>query len=274
MRVQSNTGVERFVDGVTLVEIQHSSADNNDDGVNSAGGASAAAAAAAGSTESSTQPSSARERAVVCDDDVDDVDDEHDDQHARDGHTGPQTGRGSSHQRDGNGPTDVCHDELDHDSNFAVGDDSGTSVVRSSHHPFAQHCSDRATVFGAWLESPAFQLRTLLGEGASVLDVAGGKGELTLTLTMAGVRAVLVDPRQGKLSRRQRKALRRSDREPFECVHAMFGGTSQEDIERKSRRVCVCARVVCDCLQRECGQMALFLCHVCLCACGVPVLKT
>eukprot|EP00038_Savillea_parva_P015572 m.14343 g.14343 ORF g.14343 m.14343 type:complete len:623 (+) comp3144_c0_seq2:72-1940(+) len=135
------------------------------------------------------------------------------------------------------------------------------SSLEHTRQVTTQHCSDRAKVFGDWLID-TFDLHRRLGctdnlsgtadidgtttrepwsshsdtdherhsdnnggrEGAAVLDVAGGKGELSLMLTLANIRSIVVDPREGKLSRRQRKALRRSKLESFQCVHAMFGG--------------------------------------------------
>ena len=60
------------------------------------------------------------------------------------------------------------------------------------------------------------------GSSGSILDVAGGKGELSLHLALSGHRVTLVDPRptSGFLSKWQRKLLRRSGQPPF-TVHVM-----------------------------------------------------
>ena len=71
------------------------------------------------------------------------------------------------------------------------------------------------------------------GEGhtRSVLDVAGGRGELSLHLTLLGLPCTLVDPRptSGFLSKWQRKRLRKSSRDPFRVVHAFFGEEGGEE---------------------------------------------
>ena len=50
---------------------------------------------------------------------------------------------------------------------------------------------------------------SFLNSGSGVLDVAGGKGELTYLLMMEGVKCTLVDPREkiAQLNKRQRKAV-------------------------------------------------------------------
>ena len=64
-----------------------------------------------------------------------------------------------------------------------------------------------------------------------VLDVAGGKGELSLHLTLAGARVTLVDPRKnsGYLSKWQRKLLRRSGRPPFDVTRSLFTDDAADD---------------------------------------------
>jgi hypothetical protein len=75
-----------------------------------------------------------------------------------------------------------------------------------------------------------------VGKGG-VLDVAGGKGELSLFLTLAGVPCTLVDPRpsSGFLSRWQRKLLRRSGKPPFEVVRELFGDAGGEASAKRAR---------------------------------------
>ena len=84
------------------------------------------------------------------------------------------------------------------------------------------HCSERASIFGQWvIDNFGAAVRA---SGKEVLDVAGGKGELSLYLTLGGLKCTLVDPREssGFLSHRQRKQLRRSGLPPFEVVREEF----------------------------------------------------
>ena len=85
-----------------------------------------------------------------------------------------------------------------------------------------RHCSERARVFGEWVLAK-FGPR-LQRDGLTVVDVAGGKGELSLLLTLEGLECVVVDPRPDcKLSRRQRKQLRKSGTTDFAVVEHEFG---------------------------------------------------
>ncbi len=110
--------------------------------------------------------------------------------------------------------------------------DEGRVASRSSPHADVRHeyCHERCTVFGSWVLD-VFGDRLGLragGEGGEVLDVAGGKGELSLFLALRGVRCTLVDPRVSFLSRRQRKQLRRSaSARPFERVREEFVAGSE-----------------------------------------------
>ena len=74
------------------------------------------------------------------------------------------------------------------------------------------------------------------------LDVAGGRGELSLHLALAGVPSTLVDPRpsSGYLSKWQRKLLRKSGKPPFQVVHQFFGeagGEASAELARHSSLV-------------------------------------
>uniref|UniRef100_A0A0G4HX71 Methyltransferase domain-containing protein n=1 Tax=Chromera velia CCMP2878 TaxID=1169474 RepID=A0A0G4HX71_9ALVE len=120
----------------------------------------------------------------------------------------------------------------------------------------SRHCSERARVFGRWVvdvflpscgrevssahhfvphESSFGEERDDQSPAKSpkgsrpVLDVAGGKGELSLILTLEGIDCILVDPRTvgGKLSRRQRKQMRKSGRGSFGVLREEFGGSSE-----------------------------------------------
>lgn len=87
---------------------------------------------------------------------------------------------------------------------------------------------ERAAAFCAWLRASVGD--DALSEG--VLDVAGGTGELSLELTLAGFRATLVDPRKnsGCLHKFQRKRLRRSGKPHFAIRRELFGiGTKEGD---------------------------------------------
>ena len=68
------------------------------------------------------------------------------------------------------------------------------------------------------------------GSRAGILDVAGGKGELAMHLTLAGQSVTLVDPRpnSGFLSKWQRKRLRKSGQPPFRVLRALFGEAGGE----------------------------------------------
>ncbi|CAE8608277.1 unnamed protein product, partial [Polarella glacialis] len=85
--------------------------------------------------------------------------------------------------------------------------------------------TQRAELFAAWL------LETYgadaLGAGGGVLDVAGGRGDLSWALSTGHeVPCTLVDPalrRDGQLRSWQRRALRKSGREGFRHVAAEFG---------------------------------------------------
>ena len=61
-----------------------------------------------------------------------------------------------------------------------------------------------------------------------IFDIAGGRGELALLLTLAGHKTILVDPREnaGMLSSRSRKQLRKSGNEPFQVIREFFDETS------------------------------------------------
>ena len=69
----------------------------------------------------------------------------------------------------------------------------------------------RAPQFAAWLLATFG--REMLSAGTGVVDVAGGRGDLSFELALAGVRTTLVDERRevGALDRRQRKRLRRAE---------------------------------------------------------------
>lgn len=242
MRVQSNTGVERYVDGVTLAAVP-SLGKASSGAVESSTRSSITGAAA----DAATADASIVDQRVVFDGGTHgaanfSVGERH---HGRRTTQHYDTDVDHGHQHGSNDDGDTNEDEVKKDDDD---DDYREERVcakkqRSARHSSIQHCSNRARAFASWLLSPAFGLPELLGEDACVLDVAGGKGELSLTLTMMGARSVLVDPREGKLSRRQRKALRRSDRVPFETVHTMFGGTAPEDEKR------------------ECTSMNVFIMH-------------
>ena len=66
------------------------------------------------------------------------------------------------------------------------------------------------------------------GGRSGVLDVAGGRGELSLHLTLAGQRATLIDPRPSALAKWQRKLLRKSGCEPFGVRRELFGEAGGE----------------------------------------------
>ena len=129
------------------------------------------------------------------------------------------------------------------------GDDDGDD--REHPHKQAAPADDarhreRANVFAQWV------LRTygplLRQESAdpdapprtdTVLDVGGGRGELSLALTLAGVEGVtLIDPRpsSGYLSKWQRKLLRRSGQRPFEVAHELFGEAGGDASAQRAQR--------------------------------------
>ena len=57
-----------------------------------------------------------------------------------------------------------------------------------------------------------------------VYDIAGGRGEMALLLTLQGCQVTLIDPREnsGRLSSRSRKQLRKSGKEPFAVERIFF----------------------------------------------------
>lgn len=117
------------------------------------------------------------------------------------------------------------NDEEDDDSEHSK-DGNGEDAQRQ----------ERAQLFAQWAakhfphlvhESPQLSRR---GNPPFALDVAGGRGELSLHLTLQGIYATLVDPRpsSGYLSKWQRKILRRSGRPSFQVVHQFFGEAGGE----------------------------------------------
>ena len=101
-------------------------------------------------------------------------------------------------------------------------------------------CPERARVFGDWIveqypDADAAEVGAGARAGRVTLDVAGGKGELALILTLAGRKCVLVDPRESSLKRRQRKQLRRSGREMIETERVEFGTNHPESVEATAR---------------------------------------
>lgn len=93
-------------------------------------------------------------------------------------------------------------------------------------------CPERARVFGDWIVAQYAGGRAATGV---TLDVAGGKGELALILTLAGRKCVLVDPRESSLKRRQRKQLRRSGRKMIETERVEFGTEHPSSVEATAR---------------------------------------
>ena len=92
---------------------------------------------------------------------------------------------------------------------------------------------ERAQLFASWVTAHFPQLQAdgdAYESRGRVLDVAGGRGELSLHLTLAGVACTLVDPRpsSGFLSKWQRKMLRKSGRPSFQVVHMFFGDAGGE----------------------------------------------
>jgi len=119
-------------------------------------------------------------------------------------------------------------DDNDCGADDGFGEEEATSGA-DGRHVFSEA---RFGVFADWLDAEfGAQLRACQASNSemrrvgAVLDVGGGKGELSLLLALRGLRAVVVDPREhaGMLSRRQRKQLRRSGSEGFETERCYFG---------------------------------------------------
>lgn len=80
------------------------------------------------------------------------------------------------------------------------GDPHGTSVASKSL---------RASKFATWLRE-TFGVETL-NSGSGVLDVAGGRGDVSFELfTKQGIRSTLVEPRERKLNKHQHKFLKKA----------------------------------------------------------------
>ena len=98
-----------------------------------------------------------------------------------------------------------------------------TSHPRSTERS-ANGCCVRAAAFAEWIALTF----SSAGAGAvienDIVDVAGGRGELSMALSLAGVPTLLIDPRpfSGRLSKRLRKALRKCGRPPLSVCRAEF----------------------------------------------------
>ncbi|DBB09818.1 TPA: hypothetical protein ACH3X3_001437 [Trebouxia sp. C0006] len=80
----------------------------------------------------------------------------------------------------------------------------------------AKKCQ-RASVFCDWLIATFGS--EVLSQGSGVLDIAGGRGDVSFELqTVRGIRCTLIDPRPQKLSKSQRKWLQHFKQQP--CVAA------------------------------------------------------
>ena len=110
-------------------------------------------------------------------------------------------------------------EEADEPSSAAVDAAGGDEEAHGGGEARRQ---DRARIFVEWVQTT---FAPILASGGTVLDVAGGKGELCFHLTLAGIRCTLVDPRpsSGYLSKWQRKRLRRSGLPGFGVAHEFFG---------------------------------------------------
>ena len=108
--------------------------------------------------------------------------------------------------------------------------DDGDELAGSSdaHAGGEARRQERARIFVEWILATFSNVRS--GDVGSVLDVAGGRGELCFHLTLEGVRCTLVDPRpsSGYLSKWQRKRMRRSGQPAFEVAHEFFGEAGGE----------------------------------------------
>ena len=98
-------------------------------------------------------------------------------------------------------------------------------------------CPERAQVFGAWIMDQYLQIK------GDILDVAGGKGELALVLTLGGASSVVVDPRVSTLKQCQRKQMRRRGRNTFRYERVEFG-TDHSDSVEATPRLCAAAGLI------------------------------
>ncbi|KAA6425158.1 MAG: hypothetical protein FRX49_04653 [Trebouxia sp. A1-2] len=99
-----------------------------------------------------------------------------------------------------------------------------SSEAGNPHGFDAAKKGQRASVFSDWLTATFGS--EVLSQGSGVLDVAGGRGDVSFELqTVRGIRCTLVDPRPQKLSRSQRKWLQHF-RQHKPCVTAETKGTS------------------------------------------------
>jgi hypothetical protein len=87
-------------------------------------------------------------------------------------------------------------------------DDPAAAAAAAGEHPAAslEKKAHRAAVFADWLLAEFGH--AALSRGTGVLDVAGGRGEVSWALRLRGVPATLLDPRPMKLSRLQARHLR------------------------------------------------------------------
>eukprot|EP00884_Botryococcus_braunii_P010341 jgi/Botrbrau1/19308/Bobra.0073s0047.1 len=96
----------------------------------------------------------------------------------------------------------------------AAGGDPHAASAASKRH--------RARIFADWIVS-TFGL-DFLRSGSGVVDVAGGRGELAFYLqNVHGIHTTVVDPRPGKLSRKQHRILASSSLQPADSAHCSAG---------------------------------------------------
>ena len=92
--------------------------------------------------------------------------------------------------------------------------EASTTDVESPH---VASCTSRFAVFAAWIAATFSNLPP----GARILEVAGGKGALSMLLTLRGYSVTLVDPQHKGVSNRKQKLLRKAGVPPFD-VHRTF----------------------------------------------------
>ena len=92
---------------------------------------------------------------------------------------------------------------------------------QEDEEPKEVHLPSKKERFAVFAE---FISNTFATNNHHIYDIAGGRGELALLLTLAGHKVTLVDPREnaGMLSSRSRKQLRKSGKEPFQILRDFF----------------------------------------------------
>lgn len=140
-------------------------------------------------------------------------------------------GEGQDEKRAGMGEATDSHDRDHHPRN-----------PHRDHHHSSEHGSGgafapkrlRAKMFCDFLVETFGA--DVLSRGRGVIDVAGGRGEISFELySRRGIPSTCVDPRPGKLSREQLKFLKKNrDAEPPPHVRCLFGNAMCDVPEQKA----------------------------------------